>query len=142
MQMLRTVSIISVLCTVPIWLFVVPQLVFAGVVEVGGGIEAMVVLPTLLGLPISFAGAIAGAVCIVQRRLRGWAMTLMGVGQMATIALAAAIIVWALGFASTGWELIVLPSALMLGQAIVAAGLIGMFSVRYRSSSIRRPTED
>lgn len=142
MQMLRTVSIISVLCTVPIWLFAVPQLVFAGVVEVGGGIEIMVVFPTLLGIPISFAGAIAGAVCIIQRRLRGWAMILTAVGQMTTIALAAAIIVWALAFASTGWELIALPSALMLGQAIVAVGLIGIFLVQYRSSSDEYSTED
>ena len=48
----------------------------------------------------------------------------MALGQVTTVALAAAILVWAFGFASTGWELIALPAALMVGQVMVAAGLL------------------
>lgn len=121
---LRTVSTISVMCTVPILLFVVPQLLVSGVVEVGGGVELMVVLPTLIGLPSSFTGAVVGTACVLQRRTRRTSTVLMALGQVTTVALAAAIVVWAFGFASTGWELIALPTALMAGQPIVAAGLI------------------
>ncbi|MFI6756089.1 hypothetical protein ACIBF4_13890 [Rhodococcus coprophilus] len=125
MKMLRTVSIISVLCTVAILIYVVPQLAVSGVVEVGGrGLELLVVLPTLVGLPCSFAGAIVGTACVLRRRTRGTATVLMALGQVITVALAAAIVVWAFGFASTGWELVALPTALMVGQVMVVAGLL------------------
>lgn len=52
MRLLPVVSTISALCAVPILLFVVPQLVASGVVEVGGSVEYMVVLPTLIGCPV------------------------------------------------------------------------------------------
>ncbi|MBF0662634.1 MULTISPECIES: hypothetical protein [unclassified Rhodococcus (in: high G+C Gram-positive bacteria)] len=125
MKMLLTVSITSVLCTVAVLIYVVPQLVASGVVEVGGrGLELLVVLPTLVGLPCSLAGAIVGTACVLRRRTRGRATVLMALGQVTTVALAAAILVWAFGFASTGWELIALPAALMVGQVMVAAGLL------------------
>ncbi|MGI9206357.1 MAG: hypothetical protein ACR2I3_00145, partial [Rhodococcus sp. (in: high G+C Gram-positive bacteria)] len=129
MKMLLTVSITSVLCTVAVLIYVVPQLVVSGVVEVGGrGLELLVVLPTLVGLPCSLAGAIVGTACVLRRRTRGTATVLMTFGQVSTVALAAAIVVWAFGFASTGWELIALPAALMAGQVMVAAGLVVVFS--------------
>ncbi|MFD3810657.1 hypothetical protein [Rhodococcus sp. NPDC058639] len=125
MKMLRTVSIVSVLCTVAVLIYVVPQLVVSGVVEVGGrGLELLVVLPTLVGLPCSLAGAIVGTACVLRRRTRGPAAVLMALGQVTTVALAATIVVWAFGFASTGWELVALPTALMVGQVMVAAGLL------------------
>ena len=125
MKMLRTVSITSVLCTVAVLIYVVPQLVVSGVVEVGGpGLELLLVLPTLVGLPCSLAGAIVGTACVLRRHTRGRATVLMALGQVTTVALAAAILVWAFGFASTGWELIALPAALIVGQVMVAAGLL------------------
>ncbi|MBM7457520.1 hypothetical protein [Rhodococcus coprophilus] len=125
MKMLRTVSIVSVLCTVAVLIYVVPQLVVSGVVEVGGrGLELLVVLPTLVGLPCSLAGAIVGTACVLRRRSRGTATVLMTLGQVTTVALAAAMVVWALGFASSGWELVALPAALIVGQVMVAAGLL------------------
>lgn len=83
----------------------------------------MVVFPTLLGLPAALVGAVAGVVVIARRVGRGWPGPTMAAGQLLTWALAAAVIVWALWFPSTGWELIALPYALMLGQLVVAAGL-------------------
>ncbi|WP_241387377.1 hypothetical protein [Rhodococcus sp. CH91] len=135
MKMLRATSIISVLCTLSILIYVVPPLLSPGVVEVGGrGLELLVVLPTLVGLPCSLAGAVVGTACILQRRTRGPATVLMALGQVATVALAAAILVWAFGFASTGWELVALPAALMVGQLMVAAGLVVTFTQRSASS--------
>lgn len=124
MKLLRIVSIISVLCTVLILLFVVPQLAMSGVVAVDIGFGPMVVLPTLIGLPCSFAGAVVGTACVLQHRTRGTATVLLTLGQVTTMALAAAIVVWAFGYASTGWELITLPTALMVGQLVVTVGLV------------------
>lgn len=138
MKMLRTTSIISVLCTLSILIYVVPPLLSPGVVEVGGrGLELLVVLPTVVGLPCSVAGAVAGTGCVLRRRTRGAPTVLMALGQVTTVALAAAVMVWAFGFASTGWELVALPAALMVGQLMVAAGLVVAFT--QRSASSRRP---
>ncbi|WP_447816427.1 hypothetical protein [Rhodococcus sp. C26F] len=123
-------SIVSVLCTVGMLLFVVPQLFVSGVVELGPYFGLLVALPTLIGLPCSFVGAVVGMACVFQQRTRGGATALMALGHVTTVALAAAIVVWAFGFASTGWELIALPTALMIGQVIAAAGLIVAYKQR------------
>ncbi|MDV2476165.1 hypothetical protein F8M49_13895 [Rhodococcus zopfii] len=124
MRTLWAASVVSVLCTVAMWVFAVPQLVFSGVVDVGPLFGLMMVLPTLIGLPCAVAGALAGTICAVRQRARNWATNLMALGQVTTVALAVAIVVWALAFASTGWELIALPTSLMVGQIVVAVGLI------------------
>lgn len=123
MKLLRVASILSVLCTAPILLYVVPQLLLSGVVEVSGSVEYMVVLPTLIGLPCAFTALIVGTACVLQRRTRTVASVLMTAGQLSTIALGAAIVVWALNFGTTGWELLALPFALIGGQILVAVGL-------------------
>ena len=138
MRLLPVVSTISALCAVPILLFVVPQLVASGVVEVGGSVEYMVVLPTLIGLPCSLIGAIVGVAGALGRRTHGPATALMTIGQVTTVVLELVIVVWALGFASTGWELLLLPTALMVGQVIVAAGLIKT-ARQYRASPVAGP---
>lgn len=121
--MLTSVSVVSVLCAASVWLYTAPQLISGGVVEVGGLVELMVVLPTLVGLVCSLMGAIAGVLGLFLRD-RALPAILMTVGQVLTMAVAVTIVVWAMAFASTGWELIVLPTSLMLGQIVVAAGLI------------------
>ncbi|AXY49233.1 hypothetical protein [Rhodococcus ruber] len=123
MKLLRLASIISVLCTVPILLYVVPQLFLSGVVEVSGSVEYMVVLPMLIGLPCALTASIVGTACVLQHRTRTVASVLTTVGQWSTIALGAAIVVWALNFGTTGWELLAVPSALIGGQVLVAVGL-------------------
>lgn len=138
MRLLPVVSTISALCAVPILLFVVPQLVASGVVEVDGSIEFMVVLPTLIGLPCALIGATVGVAGVLGRRARGLAAVLMTIGQVTTVVLALAIVVWALGFASTGWELLLLPTSLMVGQVLVAASLIRT-ARQYRASPVESP---
>lgn len=133
--MLRVASIISVLCTVPILLFVVPQLLLSGVVEVSGSVEYMVVLPTLIGLACAFTASIVGTACVLQRRTRTVASILMTVGQLTTIVLGAAIVVWVLNFGTTGWELLALPLALIGGQILVA---VGLFYWRRTASDVQR----
>ncbi|UZF46671.1 hypothetical protein [Rhodococcus rhodochrous] len=124
MRTLWAVSVVSVLCAVAMWVFAVPQLAFSGAVDVGPFFGLMMVLPTLIGLPCAVAGAVAGTVCVVRQRARNWTSNLMTLGQVVTVALAVTIVVWALAFASTGWELLALPTSLMVGQIVVAAGLV------------------
>lgn len=137
MKLLRVASILSVLCTAPILLYVVPPLLVSGVVEVSGSVEYMVVLPTLIGLPCAFTASIVGTACVLQRRTRTVASVLVTAGQLSTIALGAAIVVWALNFGTTGWELLALPLALIGGQILVAVGLF--FWSRTASAVLREP---
>lgn len=124
MRTLRGVSTATVLCTVPLWLYVVPQLLVAGVVEVGSSIEIMVVFPTIAGLALALIAMIVGVAGLALRSVRDRPGILMVLGQLTTVASAIAIVVWALAFASTGWELLLLPMSLMLGQLVVAAGVV------------------
>ncbi|MFC4604426.1 hypothetical protein [Rhodococcus kronopolitis] len=125
MKMLMTASAVSVLCFVSVWLYVMPQLASSGVIEPGPFFELMVVFPTLIGLMAAAVGAVAGVVVLLRGTARVWVPPLlMGLGQLTTLVLAVAIVVWALQFGSTGWELIALPASLMLGQVLVAVGLV------------------
>jgi len=120
---LRVMSIITVMCTASILLFVVISLLSSGAVGVSNSAEYMVVFPTVVGLPCAFAASIIGIAATVQRRTRAAASILLTLGQFTTVALGAAIIVWALNFGTTGWELVFLPAALLGGQILVAVGL-------------------
>ncbi|WP_458682810.1 hypothetical protein [Prescottella equi] len=140
MRTLATASVVSVLCAASVWLFVAPQLVSSGMVEPGPLIGLMVVLPTLIGLVAALAGAVAGMVVLVRRRRRraGVGPLLMTLGQFVTVGLGVWIVVWAFGFGTTGWELIALPSSLLVGQLIVAAGLLTTVVARRRRLRARR----
>ncbi|WP_305093636.1 hypothetical protein [Prescottella sp. R16] len=125
MRTLSSASIVSLLCAASVWLFVAPQLIRSGVVEPGPFFELMVVLPTPIGLIAAVVGAVAGLVVLVRRRVPLWpGPLLLALGQLVTVGLGIAILVWALAFPTTGWELLVLPAAVMLGQMIVAAGFV------------------
>lgn len=60
-------------------------------------------------------------------------------GHVVTLGLAAAIVVWATAFASTGWELLILPAALMFGQLVTASGLGLLVAGRRRARRRVRP---
>ncbi|MCA1008238.1 hypothetical protein LCL87_21225 [Rhodococcus hoagii] len=125
MRTLASASVVSVLCGVSVWLFVAPQLVSSGMVEPGPLIGLMVVIPTPIGLIAALAGAVAGIVLLVRRRRQaGVGALLMTLGQFVTVGLGVWIVVWAFGFGTTGWELIALPSSLLVGQLVVGAGLL------------------
>ncbi|MFG1782603.1 hypothetical protein ACGFIU_09190 [Rhodococcus oryzae] len=122
--MLVTASVVSVLCFVSVWLFVTPQLVSSGVIEPGPFFELMVVLPMPIGLGAALVGAATGVIVLVRRTAQVRVPPLlMTLGQLTTVVLAVAIVLWALEFGSTGWELTALPVSLMLGQVLVALGL-------------------
>lgn len=140
MRTLATASVVSVLCAASVWLFVAPQLVSSGMVEPGPLIGLMVVLPTPIGLIAALVGVVAGIVLVVRRRRQaGVGPLLMTLGQFVTVGLAVWIVVWAFGFGTTGWELIALPSSLLVGQLVVAAGLLAAVVAGRRRSRARRP---
>ncbi len=122
---LTCLSALTVLCTMLVLLYCVPQLVVSGVIEPGPLFELMVVFPTVVGVVASLIGAVTGAV-VLPRVVRAgqYAAAAMTAGQIITCTIAFAIVVWAGYFATTGWELLMLPLALFVGQAIVAGGLV------------------
>jgi len=92
----------------------------------------MVLLPTPVGLIAALVGAVAGTIGLVRRPDRTWAGALMTLGQAVTWILAIVIVVWSQAYGSTGWELLILPASLMLGQVVVASGLISAMVSRRR----------
>ena len=119
------------MCATLIWVYVAPQLMTTGVVETGPLFETMVLLPTLVGLPMSLIGMVTG-LSPLCRRSRLAAFVLMTIGHSLTIAIAVAIVVWAVGFGSTGWELITLPMSLACGQILASAGIVAAVVQRRR----------
>ncbi|MFD4294009.1 hypothetical protein ACFWPA_15975 [Rhodococcus sp. NPDC058505] len=137
MKTLTIASFVTVLCTVSIWLCTALAIALEGQVDLDERFVVMVVYPTILGLLASLVGAAAGVAILVRRASHGWPGTAMAVGQLLTWALAIGIIVWAMVFPSTGWELIALPLALMLGQVVVAIGLLEPVARRLRGAARR-----
>lgn len=124
MKALAGLSVVTVICAVAQWVYVVSQLVTNGQIEVGGKMfEMLMVFSVLVGSVAALLGAVVGGVYLTRPSGRRLPSTLMAVGQIATVALAVAIVVWAIGFGTTGWELLLLPASLMFGQILVAAGL-------------------
>lgn len=122
---LTYLSALTVLCTMWVLLYCAPQLVVSGVIEPGPLFELMVVFPTVVGVVASLIGAVTGAV-VLPRVVRAGQYTAatMAAGQIITCTIAFAIVLWAGYFATTGWELLMLPLALFIGQAVVAGGLV------------------
>ncbi|CCQ16347.1 putative uncharacterized protein [Rhodococcus sp. AW25M09] len=129
MRTLFGTSIVTVVCALLIWAYVAPQLISTGVIETGPLMEIMVLVPTLVGIPSSAIGAVTGLFTVGSGQNIA-AKTAMTGGHIVTVAIAVAVVVWALGFGSTGWELIVLPISLALGQIVVLAGIITVFVQR------------
>ena len=122
---LTYLSALTVLCTMLVLLYCVPQLVVSGVIEPGPLFELMVVFPTVVGVVASLIGAATGAVALPRVVRAGqYASAAMASGQIITCTIAFAIVIWAGYFATTGWELLMLPLALFIGQAVVAGGLV------------------
>lgn len=118
-------------------LYIAPQLLFAGMVELGPLVGVMVMLPVPIGLIASLIGLLSGMVMLARRRL-AWPSSLMLLGQAITWGLAIAIIVWAARYGTTGWELLALPASLMFGQLVVGAGL-AVTAVRRVSAATDAP---
>jgi len=123
MKTLIATSWISVLCAASIGLFAVPQLVGNGVVETGPLMEVMVLLPTPIGLFASLVGVVSGIEVVARSAEPSRSPIVLTIGHVLTCGLAVAIVVWAIN-GSTGWELIVLPTSLIVGQLVVLTGLL------------------
>lgn len=122
---LTYLSALTVLCTMLVLLYCAPQLVVSGVIEPGPLFELMVVFPTVVGVAASLIGAVTGAVALPRVVRAGqYATAAMAAGQIITCTIAFAIVLWAGYFARTGWELLMMPLALFIGQAVVAGGLV------------------
>lgn len=134
MKALAGLSVVTVICAVAQWLYVVWQLVTNGEIEVGGQMfEMSIVSSVLVGSVAALLGAVVGGVVLTRPSGRGLPSTLMAIGQIATVLLAVAIVVWAIGFGTTGWELLLLPASLMFGQILVA---VGLFTLRRHSRGL------
>lgn len=132
---LTYLSALTVLCTMLVLLYCVPQLVVSGVIEPGPLFELMVVFPTVVGVVASLIGAVTGAVALPRVVRAGqYASAAMAAGQIITWTIAFAIVLWAGYFATTGWELLMLPLALFIGQAVVAGGLVARLRQVRRSA--------
>ncbi|MCZ4077862.1 hypothetical protein O1W68_07920 [Rhodococcus sp. H36-A4] len=132
---LTYLSALTVLCTMLVLLYCVPQLVVSGVIEPGPLFELMVVFPTVVGVIASLIGAVTGAIALPRVLRAGqYASAAMTAGQIITWTIAFAIVLWAGYFATTGWELLMLPLALFIGQVVVAGGLVARFRQTRRAA--------
>lgn len=118
MVVLRWATRISTFCFALVLLYVLASLSGDGFVEVGGRFfEFLFVYPTLLAIPAVVIGAVAALVA------RG---TWMGRGQLLSVVLpvTGGLLFAASSIPSTGWELLVLPLAILPGQCVAAGGLM------------------
>lgn len=107
----------STLCFGLVTAYVLASLAATGLIEVGGpGFEVLFVFPGLVGLPAVAVGALTALM------VRG---TWMGRGQLLSLGLplvlGAGLVVS--GVATTGWELVLVPVAMLPGQVVAAVGL-------------------
>lgn len=115
---------VSVVCGAAVWLYAAPQLVSTGFVEAGELLGLLIVVPTPVGLMASLVGVVAGVVGIARGTDRSWTGAVVTVGQIITWVVVALVVAWSRADDATGWELLALPASLMVGQVLVAAGLI------------------
>lgn len=128
MNLFRWCSAISVACTALICVYVVPSILVQGQVDVDAGFQLFVIYPTLVAVPVSLVGALFGLSGLFGLRAseyrRNVPFVIAVAGQVVTWVGIAAVIVWAVGYGSTGWELLMLPFSLVVGQVIVGVALV------------------
>ncbi|WP_213572182.1 hypothetical protein [Rhodococcus sp. USK13] len=132
MRFLVGCSYVSVLCALLIGVWVLPQLLTKGYVDVGGSpaFEPLFIYPGVVGFVVCIMGAVTSLVLIGRRRLTSVGQRLIAAGQVFTVTLFAACIASLWLPSATGWELLALPGALLIGQTAVGAGLVFSRSLR------------
>ncbi|MDU0478803.1 hypothetical protein QVA66_06080 [Staphylococcus chromogenes] len=106
--------------------FGVVSLLLTGFVNVGGSVlfTLLVVNPILIGVPLAAVMAVWSLILLAMRRAELSGLVRICVGHLVTLALATAEATWAFTAPNrTGWELMFLPVAVIIGQCVVAAGL-------------------
>ena len=136
MRALVGISTISVVCSASIALYATAQLASGGVIETGPLFEIMVVLPAVVAIVTSLLGALVGLGVLVRSSQR-IPFVLMAVGHIAASAGVVAVVMWSTRAAASGWDLLLLPTPVVLGQVLVLAGL-GVFVFRSRSKLVHR----
>lgn len=121
-----TCSWITAACALLIALWTAPQLLATGVVGVGGSplFEVLYLFPALIGVPVCLLAAAVAATLLVRGMVTTTARRLLAWGQILTVTLLALCVVALATPRATGWELVLMPGALQIGQVVVAAGLI------------------
>ncbi|MCJ0895048.1 hypothetical protein [Rhodococcus sp. ARC_M5] len=131
MRALVGISTISVVCSASIALYAAVQLASIGVIEPGPLFEIMVVLPAVVAVVTSILGALVGLGVLVRSSTRKLPFVLMAVGHLAASVGVVAVVIWSTREAASGWDLLLLPAPVVLGQLIVLAGL-GLLLLRHR----------
>ncbi|OZE42163.1 hypothetical protein CH259_01920 [Rhodococcus sp. 05-2254-4] len=109
------------------------QLASIGVIEPGPLFEIMVVLPAVVAIVTSLLGAVVGLGVLVRPSKRKPPFVLMAVGHIAASAGVFAVVIWSTRATASGWDLLLLPAPVLLGQLVVLAGL-GVLVFRRRPS--------
>lgn len=135
MRALVGISTISVVCSASIAFYAAVQLAFIGVIEPGPLFEIMVVLPAVVAVATSLLGAVVGLGVLVRPSTRKLPFGLMAIGHIAASAGVAAVVVWSTRAAASGWDLLLLPAPVLLGQLVVLAGLGVLIFRRHHSRS-------
>lgn len=131
MRALVGISTISVVCSASIALYAAVQLASIGVIEPGPLFEIMVVLPAVVAVVTSILGVLVGLGVLVRSSTRKLHFVLMAVGHLAASVGVVAVVIWSTREAASGWDLLLLPAPVVLGQLIVLAGL-GLLLLRHR----------
>ena len=136
MRALVGLSTISVVCSASIVLYAAAHLATTGIIETGPFFEIMVVLPAVAAVVTSLLGALVGLGTLIRRSSRNSPFVLMTVGHVAASAGVAAVVIWSTRATASGWELLLVPVPILLGQLAVVAGL-GVLMFRRRHARPR-----
>ncbi|RMB77919.1 hypothetical protein AYK61_17125 [Rhodococcus sp. SBT000017] len=131
------ISTISVACSASIALYAAAQLATIGIIETGPLFEIMVVLPAVIAIVTSILGALVGLGMLVRSSTRKLPFVLMAIGHLATTVGVVAVVIWSTRPSASGWDLLLLPAPVVLGQLVVLAGLGVLILLRSRSNSVR-----
>lgn len=137
MRALVGISTISVVCSASIALYAAAQLATIGIIETGPLFEIMVVLPAVVAIVTSLLGALVGLGMMVRLSTRKLPFVLMAVGHLSASVGVVAVVIWSTRPAASGWDLLLLPAPVVLGQLVVLAGLGVLIRRRPLSNSVR-----
>lgn len=121
----------GVWCALSILVWSVISLAIAGELVLGAFLfDLLVLLPSLIAVVAVLIGVLAGAVGAVRRSLVQPGLKLMALGHLVALVIPPIFLsTLVLTGTGTGWELIVIFPALVIGQLVAAVGLL-----RYRQA--------
>ena len=126
MVVVRALSLVTVVCAGLIVVWGATSLLSGGQIEIGGSpwFEWLAVFPGIIGLVLAMALAVVTVALAMLRRLRGPGSILIVAGHLLTVVLVGLCVLAVSAPGASGWELVLLGPALVVGQVLVAAGLL------------------